>query len=758
MIPTLIELARPLPPLTYLAPAGLQPGTRVQVKVRNSATWGVVLGPDPNPPKANLRAVEGVLDPFPLLPPRLEELLRFAAGYYGCGLAHLTALCLPPVVQADWQTPVSENQRLCDLREAGDWGRLAEIGDAWHRNELALPSLFHRRELRGAGPTEVCRTAVPHPTKVNATQGRVLTALEAAGGFMLEAELLLVAKVSSSVLSTLEKHGLIERVRRLDLMSQKREDLVHKRVVLNDEQNKAVEAVGLDIFAVHLLYGVTGSGKTEVYLELAERVLAAGKRVLWLVPEIGLTPRLLARLEARFPGRVAVGHAGLNATEKQADVVRLLKDEAPLFLGVRNAVLAPLRNLGLIIVDEEQESSYKSEEHPRIHARDLAIKRGQLERCPVVLGSATPSLESWYAAQLGRYKLLQLRERPAGSFLPVVQVVDLRECYKVARKKVVFAPLLLKAMQDTLTRGEQVMLLLNRRGFENFWMCRACGKTLDCPHCSISLTYHKGAYRLRCHLCGWETVPPEVCIHCGAEHLRGVGEGTEQIEDQLEELFPMARILRLDRDTTQRRGTLEAGLLAAERGEVDVLVGTQMLAKGHNFPRLTLVGILNADLGLKIADFRAAERTFHLLTQVAGRAGRAALAGRVILQTYNPDHPAIVHAVAQNFIGFAEAELPYRQGMAYPPFAAMSLYRSEGETTEAALEPLRQLKTKLQNVPGLRCLGPLEAPIARVKDRYRMQLILKAAARSSLSEALQVAPLPPGGAITLDRDPLSFGV
>jgi primosomal protein N' (replication factor Y) len=301
------------------------------------------------------------------------------------------------------------------------------------------------------------------------------------------------------------------------------------------------------------------------------------------------------------------------------------------------------------------------------------------------------------------------------------------------------------------------MLLLNRRGFENFWMCRACGKTFDCPHCALSLTYHKGAYRLRCHLCGWETAPPEVCIHCGDEHLRGVGEGTEQIEDQLEELFPAARILRLDRDTTQRRGSLEAGLLAAERGEVDLLVGTQMLAKGHTFPKLTLVGILNADLGLKIADFRAAERTFHLLTQVAGRAGRAELRGRVILQTYNPEHPAIVHAVAQNFVGFAEAELPYRQGMAYPPFAALSLYRSEGDSPEAALEPLRQLKSRLAALPGLRLLGPLEAPVAKVKDRYRMQLLLKASARSVLSEALQAAPLVPGGPIMLDRDPMNFG-
>jgi primosomal protein N' (replication factor Y) len=302
------------------------------------------------------------------------------------------------------------------------------------------------------------------------------------------------------------------------------------------------------------------------------------------------------------------------------------------------------------------------------------------------------------------------------------------------------------------------MLLLNRRGFENFWMCRACGRTLDCPHCSVTLTYHKGAYRLRCHLCGFEAVPPEVCVHCGAEHLRGVGEGTEQIEDQLREKFPGARILRLDRDTTVRRGSLEAGLLAAELGEVDILVGTQMLAKGHNFPLLTLVGILNADQGLKIPDFRAAERTFQLLTQVAGRAGRGGIPGRVLLQTYSPEHPAIVHAVAQNFEGFAAEELPYRETLGYPPFAAMSLYRSEGDSPGEALEPLRRLRQRLETVPGLRILGPLEAPIARVKDRYRMQLILKAADRRILGEAMRQAPLAPGGAVTLDRDPLNFGM
>ncbi|MDR0499506.1 MAG: primosomal protein N', partial [Holophagales bacterium] len=728
--PIRVDLPRPIAPLTYLAPDGLSRGVRVLVRVRNGQTWGVVLGADENPPAAKLKPIEAVLDPFPLLPPNLLALLDFASNYYGCGLAHLMALCIPRVVQVDWELVLPDGHRLSELRDSNSWQTLNEIGEAWHRGEIDLPTLMHRRNLRGAGLTEVRLTGAPRLRRITQTQAKVLNCLEAADGVKLECELLQETAVSMSVLTGLERHGLVERTKRLDLLSQKREDLLYRVVTLNEEQRQAVSGVESGHFAAYLLYGVTGSGKTEVFLELAESVMNRGKRVLWLVPEIGLTPRLLARLEARFPGKVAVGHAGLNPTEKQADVVRLLMNDARLFVGVRNAVLAPLRNIGLIVVDEEQESSYKSEEHPRINARDLAIKRAQLEDCPVLLGSATPSLESWHAARAGRYKLLRLTQRPAGIDLPTVQVVDLRECYRSERKKVLFSPLLLKSMGDVLGRGEQSMLLLNRRGFENFWMCMACGKTLDCPNCDVSLTYHKGAWRLRCHLCGHENVPPEVCPHCYAKHLRGVGEGTEQVEDILQERFPSARILRLDRDTTSRRGTLEAGLLAAEHGEVDILVGTQMLAKGHNFPKLTLVGILNADLGLRIPDFRSAEKTFHLLTQVAGRAGRAERPGRVILQTYSPDHPAIVHAVAQNFEGFADSELPYRNALAYPPFTAMALFRSDGDEPAAARKPLDELCRRFMACHGVKISGPLEAPVSRVKNRFWQQLIIKSQSRS----------------------------
>ncbi|MBI4911427.1 MAG: primosomal protein N' [Acidobacteria bacterium] len=758
LVPTLVELARPLPPLTYLAPAGLPRGLRVRVRIRSGAAVGFVLGPDPSPPPKALKAVEAVLDPFPLLPPQVLELMEFGSAYYGCGLAHLASLALPGPVLADWGVGAPGIGTLALAREAGRWDELADLGLDWHRGRVQWPALFHRRALRGAGRMEVRRTERPHPARVSALQARVLLALEGAGGALLEEDLLERAGVGRGVLGTLEKHGLLLRMKRVDLLSQRREEGMDLRVELNPEQRRVMEGVELGTFGVHLVYGVTGSGKTEIYLELAEKVLAAGRRVLWLVPEIGLTPRLLARLEARFPGKVAVGHAGLNATERQADVVRLLQNGAPIFVGVRNAVLAPLRDLGLLVVDEEHEASYKSEEHPRFNARDLAIKRGQIEGCPVVLGSATPSLESWHAAHQGRYALHTLRQRPAGATLPAVKVVDLREVYRESRRRPVFSPLLLKALGETLERGEQAMLLLNRRGFENFWMCRACGKSLECSHCAVSLTFHRGEHRLKCHLCGFEAVPPEVCPGCGADHLKGVGEGTEQIESLLRARFPSARILRLDRDTTSRKGNLEAALLAAERGEADLLVGTQMLAKGHHFPGLTLVGILNADLGLKVPDFRAAERTFQLLTQVAGRAGRAQRPGRVILQTYSPEHPAIVHAVAQDFEAFAAAELPYRSGMHYPPYSHLVLFRAESEDSMEARSALESLAGRLPSGPGLRILGPLEGPVPRVRDRFQWVLLARAGTRSLQGVLMRQSMLRPGGLVQADRDPLNWGV
>jgi primosomal protein N' (replication factor Y) len=715
---------------------------------------GVVLGTDAHPPQITLKPILDILDPFPLIPTQLWQLLSFATNYYHCSMADLLPLCIPWTMAINWQVIV-DGQQLDTLRNSNDWQKLKKIGTSWQTGVISIPNLFQSRKVKGSWSIQILHDASTTIPKLTSAQTRVMSVLSDAGGTMPEDLLCSNAKVSLSVISRLKRNGLIKGVRQ-ELKPTRQRYYIDKVIELNHEQKQAVAAVNMEVFTTYLLYGITGSGKTEVYLKLTEQALALGKRILWLVPEISLTPTLIARLEARFPKQVAVGHAGLNVSEKQTDIIRLLQNDANIFVGVRNAVIAPLQNIGLIIVDEEHEGSYKSDDHPRINARDLAIKRAQLECCPIILGSATPSLESWYAADQGRYTLLRLKERPIGAQLPTVKVVDLRESYRKEGKRVLLSNLLVKNIQKNLEHGEQSMLLLNRRGFENFWMCRACGQTIDCQRCSISLTYHNKALCLRCHLCGLEVKPPKKCDHCGTEQLRGVGEGTEQVEDILKTLFPTAKILRLDRDTTSRKGSMESGLLSVERGEIDILVGTQMLAKGHNFPMLTLVGILNADLGLKMADFRAGEHTFQLLTQVAGRAGRGKMPGRVILQTYNPEHPAIIHAVTQNFESFATEEMSYRKALEYPPYSAMSLYRSSGNTPELAIESLLKLRSELEKLPNLRILGPLEAPVAKIKNRYRMQLLVKAKDKQQLSRTTQDIQLTPGGPVTLDRDPLNF--
>ncbi len=757
MIPTRVQINRPIPPLTYEAPEGLESGLRVQVPLRTGSAIGVIEGRDLQPPTVKLKPIQEIIDPFRLVPDAVWSLMQFAADYYACTPASLMPLCMSNTLRARWDEPIAGGRSLALLRDQGHWSELQTLGLQWRSGSLKLPTLFHSEERRGVGVSEVYRTDLLPMGRSTEQQRKVLQCLDENQGILSEDELVLRSGVGTSVLQTLEDKNLIVRLKRRDTLSQQRAGESFPTVTLNAEQEWVRSQIPLDAFKVHLLYGVTGSGKTEVYLKCAKEVLSQGKRVLWLVPEIGLTPRLLARLESTFPGVVGVGHAGLNASERQSDIIRSLQKEIQLFVGVRNAVFAPIDDVGLIIVDEEHESSYKSEEYPRIHARDLAIKRAQLEGCPIILGSATPSLESWVAAQQGRYRLHTLKERPAGSQLPTVDVVDLREEYRQHRKRTIFSQRLLTGLRATLDRGEQAMLLLNRRGWENFWMCRSCGKTVECIHCSITLTYHKKAFRLRCHLCHYEVTPPEVCPACAEPHLKGVGEGTEQIEELMKTHFPEARILRIDRDTTSRRGQLESKLMAAEKGEFNLIIGTQMIAKGHNFPHLTLVGILNADMGLKLPDFRAAEHTFQLLTQVAGRAGRAENVGTVILQTYSPEHHAIRSALDQNFIQFSDTEIPFRESVAYPPFYALALFRSDAKDPDEARTLLIDLKKKLEAFPDLRILGPLPAPIFRMQDRFHMQLLVRAAQRSHLSAALHQVDILSLKGISLDRDPIHFG-
>lgn len=759
--PIKVALASPITPLTYLAPIGILPGIRIKVTLRNRIASGIVIGPDLNPPKIALKSINQILDPFPLLPEKLWQLIQFTAKYYGCSLANLITLCIPWTLVANIESLTPGGNSLKQLIQDNLWHELAIIGKNWNKNTKLLQTLFNQKNLRSAGRIELHLNHKTQKLKLTKKQSRAIDILKLAGGHIFQDTLQNKFHISLTLIKQLSQLNIIERTKRLDLdtdlapINKNYQD--DKQTVLSTNQKRIADQVCFNEFTTYLLYGITGSGKTEIYLKLAERILKIGKRVLWLVPEIGLTPKLLKRLENKFPKQVAVYHAGLSTSEKRTNIIRVLQQQTSILVGVRNAILAPLQNIGLIIVDEEHESSYKSSEYPYINARDLAIKRAQLEKCPVILGSATPSLETWYSAHKGQYKLLRLMERPSGMQLPKVQIIDLKESYQEEHKRISFSPILINAIKENLLNREQSMLLLNRRGFQNFFMCRVCGTTINCPHCSLTLTHHRSTNNLRCHLCDFQQQKPQRCDVCKNQYLRGVGEGTEQIEEKIKNLFPNARILRLDRDTTKQKGKLESGLLSVEKGEIDILIGTQMLAKGHNFPMLSLVGILNADLGLRLTDFRAGEHTFQLLTQVAGRAGRFHIPGRVILQTYNPEHPAITYAMQQNFDNFVTDELKYRNMLGYPPYSAISLYKSYGKTPEHASAPLKQIKIQLQSINGLRILGPIEAPIAKIKDKYHMQLIVKAKNKKILSDIMTIVNIEQNHYVTIDRDPINFG-
>jgi primosomal protein N' (replication factor Y) len=491
-------------------------------------------------------------------------------------------------------------------------------------------------------------------------------------------------------------------------------------------------------FSTVLLHGVTGSGKTEIYIQAAEYALSRGKSCLVLVPEIGLTPQLTERFSARFQGRVAVLHSGLTRRQRVDEWLRILHGRAPIVVGTRSAVFAPLRDLRLIIVDEEHETTYKQEETPRYHARDTAIMRAQRAGATVVLGSATPSMESFRNAERKKFGYVHLTSRVEDRPLPEVEIVNMREESSVEGKHAIFSRRLLEAIGERLERGEQSMVLLNRRGFAAFLLCRHCGFTFQCASCSVSMTYHKSVDRLLCHYCGSAKRPPASCPECRSEYIYYVGEGTERIEAELRELFGSARIGRLDRDTMKHVRDFERVLGGFRRGEIDILVGTQMIAKGHDFPLVTLVGVLAADAALSMPDFRAAERTFQLLTQVAGRSGRGDRPGEVIIQSFFPDHYAFQLACTHRFEEFYARESRYRKAMFYPPFTSLAGIVVTDRDKERAARESRAVADFLDGFRGdsVRILGPAPAPLERVKRLHRYQLLIKAASRSSLHRLL----------------------
>jgi primosomal protein N' (replication factor Y) len=491
-------------------------------------------------------------------------------------------------------------------------------------------------------------------------------------------------------------------------------------------------------FSTVLLHGVTGSGKTEIYIQSAEYALSRGKRCLVLVPEIGLTPQLTERFAARFPGRVAVLHSSLTRKQRIEEWLRIFHGHAPVVIGTRSAVFAPLENLGLVVVDEEHESTYKQEETPRYHARDTAIVRARAVGATVVLGSATPSMESFRNAEAKKFDYVHLTSRVEDRPLPEVEIVNMREEYAAEGKQTVFSRRLLQAIAERLDRHEQTMVLLNRRGFAAFLLCRHCGFTFECTSCSVSMTYHRSIDRLLCHYCGLAKRPPKLCPSCKSEYIHYVGEGTERIESDLRDLFEGARIGRIDRDTMKHVRDFERVLGGFRNGEIDILVGTQMIAKGHDFPNVTLVGVLAADAALGLPDFRAAEKTFQLLTQVAGRSGRGEQPGEVIIQSYVPEHYTFQLAVTQRFEDFYAKESRYRKAMFYPPFAALAGIVVTDRDKERAASQARAVSDFLDSVrnDSVRILGPAPAPLERVKRLHRYQLLIKAASRGSLHRVL----------------------
>ncbi|UED77188.1 primosomal protein N' [Brevibacillus sp. DP1.3A] len=501
-----------------------------------------------------------------------------------------------------------------------------------------------------------------------------------------------------------------------------------------------LQSIESGTYASYLLHGVTGSGKTEVYLEAIERTLEKGREAIFLVPEISLTPQMVERFKARFGADVAVLHSALSQGERYDEWRKIIRNQVKVVVGARSAIFAPFRNVGLIVIDEEHESSYKQEETPRYHAREVALWRAKENQGVLVMGSATPALETYALATRGRYELLRMPERVGNRPMPEVHVVDMREELQ-AQNRSMFSRKLHEMIADRLAKEEQMVIFLNRRGFSTFVMCRSCGYTMRCIHCDISLTYHKTNHTARCHYCGYTIAQPKHCPECQSEHIRFFGTGTQKVEAELAKLFPGIRVIRMDVDTTSRKGSHEELLNKFRSGQGDVLLGTQMIAKGLDFPRVTLAGIIAADTSLHLPDFRAAEKTFQLLTQVGGRAGRHELDGDVVIQTYTPEHYSIIHATKHDYPAFYQDEMMQRRRTGYPPYFRLVLITFSHADVPVVIRGAHTmadyLRQRLAQTTVL--LGPVASPIARVKDRFRFQIMLKYRDEPQLSDLLAQA-------------------
>jgi primosomal protein N' (replication factor Y) len=632
-----------------------------------------------------------------------------------------------------------------DVSEARDAARLVKVAvlrgsetDVPSASDNGAPGVPARLDGRDARPS------ISSAKKLNENQRTLIEALAAAGG-RVPVEALRDLDVPRTTLSTLVRRGLIELVDEpQDFTASKLKPRQSPFEFEFSAAQKAAlakigEAVASRKFSGLLLHGITGSGKTAVYLACMRQVLEEGRSSILLVPEIGLTPAVAADLHQVFGDEVAILHSGLSNAERAEQWHRIRRGEARVVAGTRSAVFAPVSDPALIIVDEEQDSSYKQEETPRYHARDVAVMRAKMAGATVVLGSATPSLESYYNAKKNKYALVELPDRVEMRPLPEVEIVDMRQEFQETGQEQVISRKLAEEIRQRLEKKEQVMVLLNRRGYSPVVLCRACGKTLQCKNCAVSMTHHKREHKMECHYCGHVEHIPDKCAHCGSEYVYFVGTGSEKLEELLHGMFPQARIGRLDRDTVRGRKDFEHALNALNEGALDMLVGTQMIAKGHDIHGVTLVGVVGADMALGLPDFRAAERTFQLLTQVAGRAGRGQTLGKVVLQTYFQDHYAVQFAARHDFSGFYEKELQFRAWMHYPPYSAIANVLIRSEKLDDALTWSGELGRWFEKTrhEGIRVLGPAAAPITRLKRDYRYHFILKSPSRQKMNALLR---------------------
>jgi primosomal protein N' (replication factor Y) (superfamily II helicase) len=785
-MPDFCDVAVPVPldmAFTYRVPDGLclSAGSRVVVPFRQQRTVGVVTELHSREPRVKTKTVLQSLDDEgePALSDELLRLGKWISEYYLAPVGEVFRSMLP--LTAEFRRAVV--YRITDeghtaLHMAGSTGsagrskRSAEEQDTEFRvlNYLTGREFVREQSLRSANQISrelldgmvrkkwIAREDASHVAdaarvraiavlksaegKLNTNQQLLVETLAASGG-RLSIERLRELDVPRSSLGTLVKRGLVEVVQEAVELPRSAIGARDARFELSAAQQTALDKIRATVdggsFSGILLHGVTGSGKTAVYLAAMKSVLDAGRSAILLVPEIGLTPAVAADVHEVFGDEVAILHSGLSDKERAEHWHRIRRGEARAVVGTRSAVFAPVSKLALIIVDEEQDSSYKQEETPRYHARNVAVMRAKFSNAAVVLGSATPSLESYFNAKKNRYALLEMPDRVEKRPLPEVELVDMRQEFQETGSENVVSRKLIEEIRLRLERKEQAMVLLNRRGYSPVVLCRTCGKTLECRNCAIAMTHHKQSRRMECHYCGFTAPVPKSCAECGSEYVYFLGTGSEKLEELLHGYFPQARIARLDRDTVRGHGDFERVLSALNAGELDLLVGTQMIAKGHDVHGVTLVGVVGADMALGMPDFRAAERTFQLLTQVAGRAGRGYVPGKVILQTYFPDHYAVQYAAQHDFIGFYEKELRFRSWMHYPPYSSLVNVILRSDKLDDVLKWSGVLGRWFENTrhEGVRVLGPAAAPIQRLKRDYRYHFILKSTSREKLNGLLR---------------------